>query len=195
MTRRDPSLPLPQYGKKESDYVSKKAWQSARARESGYKSYADWLKARRKAEVKRTNLGRASESYKAKKIKTGCPSYSQKIEYRLRNGNVFGMTYYFNIKKNGWSGFNQFIATLHSQSNIQVKVKDSSGQVYSYSERAAASMIQTIQESKNGKGLVESLTSMIDEYTSQKGEEEEKKKVRIVMVYVIVYGPSTVKKY
>jgi hypothetical protein len=46
---RNPLLPLPQYNLKQSDFKTKKSWQSARARKAGFSSYADWIKKREEA--------------------------------------------------------------------------------------------------------------------------------------------------
>ena len=132
-TKRPASLPLPDYGKKQSDFASKKAWQSARAREAGYKSYADWLKTRREEGVKRTNLGRASETYKARKASGFTEVKKEKI--KTAKGKVLGTRYFFNIKKDGWAPLITFLSSLDPQANVILTVKTSNGRYLNYNSR------------------------------------------------------------
>ena len=202
MSKRPAGKSLPQYGLKESDFPSKKAWQTARAKKAGYSSYYDWLKERRTEGVQRTNLGKASETYKAK-APTKKKFYSQRREMRLRDGKVLGEQYYFNVKRDGWEGFNRFMASLDKNANVIVRYKQKSGRVQSFDSRRPAGVYQRRQR-EGGSGEDSPLAMEIRESSwsqspktkkGKKGKEITRESDPIEIVYVLVYGKSTVKKY
>ncbi len=197
MSKRPANLPLPQYGLKEKDFNSKKAWQSARARKAGYKSYADWLSHRRSEGVQKTNLGRASETYKANpKEKT----YSQRRTLKAGKKEI-GVQYFFNVKKDGWSGFYAFIGSLDPQANIIIYMKTNTGEVRSYNSReAAGKRIQKTLGYGKGTALKDDMEKVVKEQSPDKKPKKgqvNRKDPEIVMVYVDVYGePSKkIRKY
>lgn len=197
MSKRPANLPLPQYGLKEGDYSSKKAWQTARAKKAGYSSYASWLKERRNEGVKKTNLGRASETYKAKpKEKT----YSQRREMRAGKKSL-GVQYYFNIQKDGWNGFYSFINGLDPQANIIIFMKTDRGEVRTYNSReSAGKSIQKLAGYGKGEGLKNDMELVVMDQSPDRKKKKSKgiqKEPKIVMVYVDVYGEPNkpIRKY
>lgn len=192
-TKRPASLPLPTYGLKQGD-MSKKAWQSARAREAGYKSYADWLNTRRKEGVKKTNLGRASETYK-EKVRTGkvTKNYSRRESLRTQTGKTLGDSYYFNIQKNGWSGLIAFIDGLDSQTNVMVIVKTNRGRILTLPPGRVA--VGKFQKYDNFGAFAQ---EVVDKQSPDKKKEKKGKKRKpevIVEVIVHVLGESKVSRY
>ncbi len=198
MTKRPASLPLPQYGLKEGDYASKKAWQSARAKKAGYSSYAAWLKERRSEGVQKTNEGRASKTYLSKPREQ--KTYSQRRELKAGR-KAIGVQYYFNVKKDGWSGFYAFVEGLDPQSNIIIYMKTDAGEVRTYNAReAVGKRIQKTLGYSKGTALKDDLEKVIKEQSPDKKPKKGRvtqKDQEIVMVYVDVYGePSKkIKKY
>ncbi len=183
MSRRPASESLPQYGLKQSDYPSKKAWQSARARKAGYSSYSDWLKERRSEGVKRTNLGRSSETYKTKIA--GKPKPIKNEAVKLRSGQKIGTRYFFNIKKDGWGPFNAFLLSLPRTAQIQIQVKTSRGRYLEYTSRRAAGMIQ--DESGMTPSYLDQMVKKQSPDKKKKGKAP-KKEEEITEAYIMVFG-------
>lgn len=203
MNKRPAYLPLPQYDLKEKDFNSKKAWQTARAKKAGYSSYASWLKERRSEGVHKTNEGRASEKYKSKPKEES--TYSQRRELRAGRKQV-GVQYYFNVKKDGWSGFYRFIDSLDPQTNVIISMKTDKGDVRAYNSReAVGKTIKKIAGYGLGSGLQKDMELVVKEQSPDKKLKPESRKKgkaiqkepKIVMVYVEVYGePSKpIRKY
>ena len=186
MPKRPASSPLPQYGLKLSDFPSKKSWQSARARKAGYKSYADWLKTRRSEGVTRTNLGRASETYKAKIKGKFPPPKRERIRTPL--GKYLGYRYFFNIEKDGWSPFLFFIGGLDPQANVILTVKTSRGRYLNYNSRQPIGRLGGTRIPDLLGQLVQKQSPDRKKKSGKKGRA--KKDEKIVEVIVDVFGES-----
>jgi hypothetical protein len=102
---RNPSLPLPTYGTKQSDYSSRKSWLNARAKKAGYKNYDHWLTTRRREGVQPQRQGPVELKkgvYKRKK---------QSRAYRTTKNKQGEKIFYYNV--HSWSEVSTKLKSLY----------------------------------------------------------------------------------